>query len=291
VVKRPNRAVLSEALDEFRDAMRLFIVRGMRRIKGKPIERVICDSLSPNRANQFQTNLRIGNTLGSAIDIGDFPDIISKNYQHVFSPQFRGDTPIQSLLHIIRHARNQVSHPPLDKDLDTEYTRVVLYHIIEVLDKIDAPEAKASVERQRDTLIREQALASLKNTGSTPKQKPEQSQTDVPPPRPSRRPSIPLRFIVTLPDGEVIERDTISATFVAVIEKLGIERVKACNIERFYVPIVDTVKHEKHTQVQSGPYYILTAQDRQDKRRDLLKIAAALGIELKVEMPPRNEVV
>lgn len=78
MVKRPNRAVLSEALDEFRDAMRLFIVRGMRRIRGKPIEKVIYDSLPPNRANQFQTNLRNSDTLGSAIDIGDFPDIISK---------------------------------------------------------------------------------------------------------------------------------------------------------------------------------------------------------------------
>ena len=289
MVKRPNRAVLSEALDEFRDAMRLFIVRGLRRIRGKPIEKVIYDSLAPNRANQFQINLRNNDsTLGSAIDIGDFPDIIGKNYQGVFSPQFRGDTPIESLLHIIRHARNQVSHPS-DTDLDTEYTRVVLYHIIEVLDKIDAIEAKASVERRRDTLCREQALASLQDTSSAPEQR--HAQTDVPLPRPSRRLPISLRFIVTLPDGERIEQDTISATFVAVIEKLGIEKVKACNIERFYVPIVDTVKHEKYTQVQLGPYYILTAQDRQDKRRDLLKIAAALGIELKVEMPSRNEVV
>lgn len=289
VVKRPNKTVLIEALDEFRDAMRPFIVRGMRRIRGKPIEKVIYDSLAPNRANRFQTNLRNNDsTLGSAIDIGDFPDIIGTNYQGIFSPQFRGDTPIKSLLHIIRHARNQVSHPS-DTDLDTEYTRVVLYHIIEVLDKINAIEAKASVERRRDTLCREQALASLQDTSSAPEQR--HTQTNVPPPRPSRRPSISLRFIVTVPDGERIERDTISATFVAVIEKLGIERVKACNIERFYVPIVDTVKHEKHTQVQSGPYYILTAQDRQDKKRDLLKIAAALGIELKVEMPSRNEVV
>ena len=205
MVKRPNRTVLNKALDEFRDAMRLFIVRGMRRIRGKPIERVICDSLLPNRANQFQTSLQNGDTLGSAIDIGDFPDIIGGNWQYVFGRQFRGDmggmNVVQSLLHIIRHARNKAAHPS-DTDLDTEYTRVALYHIIEVLDKIDATEAKASIERRRDTLIREQALASLKNTGSTPKQKPEQSQTDVPPPRPSRRPSIPLRFIVTLPDGK-----------------------------------------------------------------------------------------
>ena len=81
MVKRPNKAVLIEALDEFRDAMRSFIVRGMRRIRGKSIKKAICDSLAPNRANQFQTNLRNNDsTLESAIDIGDFPDIIGKNY-------------------------------------------------------------------------------------------------------------------------------------------------------------------------------------------------------------------
>lgn len=290
MVKRPNQNVLREALDDFRDAMRLFIVRGMRRIRWKPIERVIYDSLERNRANQFQTHLRNGGTLKGAIDIGDFPDIIGENWQDVFGPQLRGDRHVvQSLLHIIRHARNKVAHPS-DADVETEYTRVVLYHIIEVLNKIDAPEAKASVERLHDTLSREQALASLQNTGSAPEQKAKQAQTDVPPLPSSRRPSTFLRFIVAMPDGEKIERDTISATFVAVIEALGIETVRACHIERFYVPIVDTVKHPKHTQVPSGPYYILTAQDRQDKRRDLLKIADALGVELKVEMPPRNEV-
>ena len=35
MVKRPNRAVLNDALDEYRDAMRPFIVRAMKRVKGK----------------------------------------------------------------------------------------------------------------------------------------------------------------------------------------------------------------------------------------------------------------
>ena len=209
MVKRPNLTVLDEALDAFRDAMRPFIVRGMRRIRRKPTEKAIYDSLERNRANQFQKNRQNGGTLESAIDIGDFPDIIGANYQHVFGQQFRGDmNVVQSLLHIIRHARNKVAHPS-DTDVETEYARVVLYHIIEVLESINAPEAKASVERLHDTLSTEQALASLQNTGSAPEQR--HSQTDAPPS--SRSPSI-SRFIVTMPDGEKIERDTIAKTFV-----------------------------------------------------------------------------
>ena len=51
--------------------------------------------------------------------------------------------------YIITQARNKASHPS-DEDLETEYVRVVLYHIVDVLGKINAPEAKARVERKRD---------------------------------------------------------------------------------------------------------------------------------------------
>ena len=44
MMKRPNRAVLNDALDEFRDAMRRFVVRGMRRVRGKTVEDAIYES-------------------------------------------------------------------------------------------------------------------------------------------------------------------------------------------------------------------------------------------------------
>ena len=152
MIERPNQAVLNEALNEFRDAMRPFIARGMRRIKGKTIVNAIYDSLSSKQANQFKMNLQNnGRSIEGAIDIGDFPNLISRNWG-LFSPQFRGDMNVQSLLHIITQARNKALHPP-DEDLDTEYTRVVLYHIVDILDKINASEAKARVESKRDKLF------------------------------------------------------------------------------------------------------------------------------------------
>ena len=152
MVERPNRAVLNDALDEYRDAMRPFIVRAMRRIKGKHIEDAIYDTLSPKQADEFELRLQNnGNNIEGAIDIGDFPNIISRNWGQVFSQQFRGDMNVRNLLYIITEARNKVSHP-LTEDLDTEYVRVVLYHIADVLGKINAPESKTSVEGFRDTL-------------------------------------------------------------------------------------------------------------------------------------------
>ena len=95
------------------------------------------------------------------------------------------------------------------------------------------------------------------------------------------------KLVVTMPDGEIIQRPKIQNTFAAVIEKLGIERVKELNIKRAKgTPIVDTEKHPTFRQVQSGQYYIYVDQTTKDKRRDLRKIADGLGIELKVEILP-----
>ena len=152
MVERPNRAVLNDALDEYRDAMRPFIVRAMRRIKGKHIEDAIYDTLSPKQADDFERHLENnGGNVEGAIDIGDFPYLISRNWREVFGQQFKDDMSVQSLLHIITPARNKAAHPDTE-DLDAEYTRVVLYHIADVLDKINAPESKTSVEGLRDTL-------------------------------------------------------------------------------------------------------------------------------------------
>ena len=99
MVKRPNRAVLNDALDEYRDAMRPFIVRAMRRIKGERVEDAIYDTLSTKQAADFERSLeQNGGNIEGAIDIGDFPNLISRNWGRVFSQQFSGDINIRSPL-------------------------------------------------------------------------------------------------------------------------------------------------------------------------------------------------
>ena len=98
MIERRNRAVLNDALDEFRDAM----LRSCPRYEThqrKTVENAINDSLSPKQANQFKMNLKNnGGSIEGAIDIGDFPNLISRNWGQVFSQQFRGDMNVQSLL-------------------------------------------------------------------------------------------------------------------------------------------------------------------------------------------------
>ena len=96
------------------------------------------------------------------------------------------------------------------------------------------------------------------------------------------------RLVVTMPDGERIERPKIRDTFVEVIERLGIEKVAALDIIRRKIPLVSASEYPGRTQRQSGSYYIYAGATTQDKRRDLMKIATGLGVELKVEILPKE---
>ncbi len=150
-IERPNRAVLSNALDIFRDVMRPFIINALKRVRGRSVEDAIYDALSSYQANEFRHRLQVnGGNVEAAIDIGYFPNLVRRNWKReVFGDQFIVDMTVQDKLRIIVQARNHVSHPETD-DLDPEYTRVSLYHIAEVLGKINASEAKGKVEKLRD---------------------------------------------------------------------------------------------------------------------------------------------
>ena len=139
----------------------------------------------------------------------------------------------------------------------------------------------------------EQVLDFLKNLGNAPVSR--EAALPPPKPRPSSRSPIRLTFIVTMPDGERIERNTIRATYAAVIEKLGaqfgMDRLAALGIERLSTPIISTSSlPEKFSQVQLESYYIMVDQMTRDKERDLQKIAKGLGIALEIECRPKDTV-
>ena len=91
-----------------------------------------------------------------------------------------------------------------------------------------------------------------------------------------------------MPDGQRIERPVIRDTFAEVIEKLGVEKVAALNLSRSGIPLVASSEYPNCTQRSSGSYYILVDATTRDKKRDLIKIAKGLGVELKVEILPKG---
>ena len=85
---------------------------------------------------------------------------------------------------------------------------------------------------------------------------------------------------VKMPDGTSIRRRHGSVTFVEVIEKIGIGRVRDLRIECRNVPLVDTIDHSGVRQQKSENYYIVTGSTTDEKIEILREIANRLGINM-----------
>ena len=117
---RPNKDALSAAIDIYRDAMRPFMLRCLRRVSGATVEVAIKRSLQPRQADEFEKRFRESNDLASSLDVNYFPLLVQRNWRDVFSTEFRDDRTIQNKLWLINEARNETAHPGT-QDLETEY--------------------------------------------------------------------------------------------------------------------------------------------------------------------------
>ena len=91
------------------------------------------------------------------------------------------------------------------------------------------------------------------------------------------------RLVVTMPNGERVDHNSAAATFVEVIEKLGIERVKDLGLRAGKIPLIST-SQDKRYRNKCGPYYIMTNSITKQKKIELERIASTLRIRLKVEI-------
>ena len=98
------------------------------------------------------------------------------------------------------------------------------------------------------------------------------------------------RLVVTMPTGKKIAHDIGADTFVEVIEKLGIEKVKDLGDKVRRSPLILTSKPDKPNlnPRKSGRYYIVTHGTAGVKKKILEKIASELGIHLQVEIVPKD---
>ena len=151
----PNREALRKAHDIYRDAMRSFIVRCLKRIRGEQVEDLIRDSLSDEEVEQFKEDLQEHNgNIEAAIDIKHFPHIIRKYWHRdrVFSQQFNSNSKVQYNTGTIVGDRNLWAHPGVE-DIDPERTRANLTHVAEILGEINNQDAKREVEDIRNRLF------------------------------------------------------------------------------------------------------------------------------------------
>ena len=155
MTKYPNREALRKAHDIYRDAMRSFIVRCLKRVQGEKVEDLIQDSLNDWEVEQFKQDLQQYNRKPEAsIDIKNFPNIIRKYWfcDRGFRQEFDFNSKVRSKTETIVEGRNFWAHPGL-KDVDPDHTRANLTYVAEVLGEIKNQDAKREVEDIRDRLF------------------------------------------------------------------------------------------------------------------------------------------
>ena len=97
----------------------------------------------------------------------------------------------------------------------------------------------------------------------------------------------PTRLVVTMSNGERIDHHNATKTFVEVIEKLGVQRVKDLDKE-YIIPLISTDEHPRYTQRKLGQYYIMTQSSTNTKKEILEEIASDLEDRLTVAIVSKD---
>ena len=154
---RPNQVCLQEAVSIYRDAMRPFLIRELKKQRGVKPEEAIRQSLPPAKQDYFIGTLRGGGGRGgggdleSAIDVNDYPLIVQRN-KDAFHWYLDRDKSFTNKLWLIIDGRNKVAHPS-PADLDGEYVRTQLFLIADVLNVIGVTAQKTEIDKIRDRLL------------------------------------------------------------------------------------------------------------------------------------------
>lgn len=218
-IDRPNRDALYRAINIFRDAMRPFLIRCLKRVPKASVEKAIQRSLSQHHADTFERELRRSKDPASAIDVNHFPHLVQRNWRDVFESAFGGDKSIQSELWLISGARNQVAHPGA-QDLEEDFTRAHLFHISTVLRSIRAVEGKRVVDDILAEFAESPASAGLANQAA--EALPESSKSGLE--QTKRQPRVasnlkPWREVIK-PNQEVAQGSYQQAEFAADLQQV-----------------------------------------------------------------------
>ena len=94
------------------------------------------------------------------------------------------------------------------------------------------------------------------------------------------------RLRVTFGDGTVIEEPKAAETFQKFVMKVGVDKVRSVGIIRNKIPLVSNTLDSKYQSQQrevADGWYLVTCTTTPSKKKDMEKIASALGLNVKVE--------
>lgn len=102
----------------------------------------------------------------------------------------------------------------------------------------------------------------------------------------SKSPKTALK--VKFPDGTVLFKDSAANTFIATLQKLGLQRVSALGHQCYKYPLVSKEKAPKYNSAAVDGYWVMTHSSTEDKRKQLVDIATGLKVGLTVDIVPPN---
>lgn len=149
---RPNYQALDDALFIYRDEMRPFIIRNLKRVPGKDVETAVRAALRDGQYNQYEANRKSGLSVEDSLDIGDFLTLVRTYWQDSFGDAFSRNNSVWGRMGEIAEARNMVAHPRSD-DMDFDYAIKGLDNIAEMLAAINRPEQGDEVKVIRSRLL------------------------------------------------------------------------------------------------------------------------------------------
>lgn len=151
-IERPNRQALIDALDIYRDAMRGFIVRNLKRLPRRKVDDAIKSALHDTQYNYFMQNISEGRSVEDAIDIGEFPKIVSSYWNEVFRNASANSEDFRNNLYKVAEARNKVSHPET-QDVELDDAVGYLDAVAQALNAVNASEQGAAVNAIKAKLL------------------------------------------------------------------------------------------------------------------------------------------
>ena len=151
MMERPLKQALTEALDIFRDAMRPFVVRNLKRVQGAKVEELISQAVSPDRKDRLLSEISSGRSSEQILDIADFYSIVRRYWSQAFRSLFPARSSPQATLSAIVEARNRVSHPS-SEDIELSFALESMQNISYMLSLMNAPEESNVVNEIRERI-------------------------------------------------------------------------------------------------------------------------------------------
>ena len=159
---RHNKDVLRHSFDIYRDGMRPFLVRMLKKVPSLTLEDAIRQSLKGRSLESFEYAISKGDDIEETFDIGEFPELIRHHWHRVFREYFDEYTEVAHDTRQLRTIRNYLAHGKL-KDLGMVATVEYLSLMTKVLGSINEPSEKAKIEGEIDALSVEKEAERVEN--------------------------------------------------------------------------------------------------------------------------------